>query len=286
MSRPVGRHARVPDWLRPLSWWVGRRFRWWHHALRSATAKPHPRPIFVLGNQKSGTSAIAGLLARRCGLSVSLDMLQETYFPTFHRVPGGDLSFERYRRINRWEFSHEVVKEPNLTLLYPWLREAYPDSSMVFVVRDPRDNIRSLLNRLSIPGDLERLEERHKGEMNAGWELVLDGRWLGIEGEHFVDQLAARWVYCAQVYRDHAAVMHLSRYEDFEADKLGELDRLAGLLGLEMVHDVRDDLHRSFQPPGDRGVGWRDFFGETNLARIETICGEAMQTLGYEPSSG
>jgi hypothetical protein len=285
VSRPVGRHARVPDWLRPVSWWLGRRFRWWHHALRSAAARVHPRPIFVLGNQKSGTSAIAGLLARGCGLSVSLDMLQETYFPTFHRVPAGEQSFERYVRINRWEFSHAVVKEPNLTILYPWLAEAFPESPVVYVVRDPRDNIRSLLNAISVPGDLEKLEERHRGEMNAGWELVLDGRWLGIEGEHFIDALAARWVYCARVYRDNADSMHLCRYEDFEADKLGELDRLAELLGLRMVNDVTADLQRPFQPPGDRSVGWHDFFGPANLARIESICGEAMPSLGYELSS-
>jgi hypothetical protein len=68
-------------------------------------------------------------------------------------VHGGTLSFERYVRMNRWEFSHAVVKEPNLTLLCPQLAEAFPGSPVIFIMRDPREHIRSLLNNLRIAGD-------------------------------------------------------------------------------------------------------------------------------------
>ncbi len=282
MSRPGGVHQRVPGELWRFTFGAGRIYRRVEHALRSVLARENPRPVFVLGNQKSGTTAIAALLGRACGLSVSLDMLQETNFPCFHRVIEGKLSFERYRRRNRFEFSHEIVKEPNLTLLYPFLAEAFPGSEMVFVVRDPRDNIRSQLNRLQIPGDLPGLEAAYRQRLNAGWKLVVDGRWLGIEGDHYVDQLAGRWLHCVRIYRQAADRMRLVRYEDFMADKLGELGRLAADLELPVIEDVRDALDRDFQPRGQRGADWRDFFGAENLARIEKICAEEMDSLGYD----
>ena len=285
MRRGVDHHRRVPALLRPFSRAVGRQFRFLQHRTRSALAKVNPEPVFVLGNQKSGTSAIAGLLARACGLSVSLDMLQETRRPIYPRVVSGELSFDDYVRIHRFEFSLDVVKEPNLTLLYPQIVKRFSASPAVFVLRDPRDNIRSLLNSLAIPGDLASLESRHKGRVNAGWELVLDGRWLGIEGEHYIEQLAGRWCYCANVYRENAAILLLSRYEDFVADKLGELRRLADALGLAVVADVSGELERAFQPAGNRDVTWETFFGADNLATIERVCGDSMEGLGY-PRSG
>ena len=274
-------HGRVPAPLKPFASEVGRRFRFAQHRVRSSRASLHEKPIFVLGNQKSGTSAIAGLLGRACGLTASLDMRLEGTRPLFHRVVAGAVPFERYMRVNRWEFSHAIVKEPNLTLLHPQIVAAFPDSPVVFVVRDPRDNIRSVLNRLAIPGDLARLEERHRAEVNAGWALVLDGHWLGLEGEHYIEQLAARWVHCARVYLENVQRMHLCRYEDFMADKLEALRALARPLGLAMVNDVRDELDRPFQPSGDRSVDPADFFGVENLARIESICEREMSALGY-----
>ena len=120
--------------------------------------------------------------------------------------------------------------------------------------------------------------------MNPGWELVLDGRWLGIEGDHWVEQLAGRWVHCANVYRASPESFVLCRYEDFVADKLGELRRLATAVGQEVVADVSAELDVAFQPSGDRNVGWLEFFGEENLARIERVCGETRAALGYPPA--
>ena len=280
MNPPVDHHARIPASLRPLSRFAGRWARRAQHAIRNAVARVHPRPVFVLGNQKSGTSAIAALLGRACGLSVSIDMLLEIERPHFQQVHAGTLSFERYVQLNRWEFSHEIVKEPNLTLLHPWLVEAFPESPIVFVLRDPRDHIRSLLNNIDIPGDLAELGPALRARLNPTWRLVLDGRWLGIEGDHYIEQLAGRWARCARIYLDQPDGMRLVRYEAFQADKQGEIRRLASALGIPVVRDIDDALDRPFQRPGDRGADWTRFFGE-NLSRIPAVCGEEMRALGY-----
>lgn len=280
MSPRRDRHLLLPAPLRPLTRALGKRYRRLQHAIRNLGASPHPRPIFVLGNQKAGTSAIAALLARACGLSGSIDMLMEVDRPLFQRVHAGELAFERYLRRNRWEFSHAVVKEPNLTFLYPQLVRAFPTSPVVFVVRDPRDNLRSLLGSLGLPGDAAALDPGAWSRLSRGWRLVLDSRWLGIPGDHYIEQLAGRWLRCVQIYRENADAMLRCRYEDFHGDKLGELRRLADALGLPVVADVSAHLDEPFQPSGGRETGWREFFGN-NLARIESICGDEMAALGY-----
>ncbi len=238
--------------------------------------------MFVLGHQKSGTSIIAALLGKLSGREVTLDLLREVWRPTFHRIPGDDTwSFDDYVRRNRLGFSRPIVKEPNLTFFYPELRDRFPDSRFAFVVRDPRDNVRSLLDALEVPGDLARLEERHKHRFNPGWELVFDSSWLGLPGEHWIDRLAHRWNLCCDVYLENAERLALCRYEDFAADKYGEIRRLAGRLGLAEKNDIEHELDVQYQTRGDRSVRWIDFFGEENLARIESICAERMQRLGY-----
>ena len=76
--------------------------------------------------------------------------------------------------------------------------------------------------------------------------------------------------------------------KDFLVDKLGFLRALAVELGLPVRHDVAGRIDVDFQPRGNRGAKWDDFFGARNLARIERICAEGMGSLGYRrhPDSG
>jgi hypothetical protein len=279
-------HERVPEPFKPLSRSVGRVFRDLEHRARCALARANPHPVFVLGNQKSGTTAIAELLARMCELSIAVDLRREILRPTYPRVVTGEMSFSRYLRLNRWEFSHDIVKEPNLTLLYPQLAAHFPEMRCALVLRDPRDNLRSLLNRVGIPGDLPELAASRIAAVDPGWDLVLDGRWLGLAGDHYIEQLAARWNLCADVHLANAERVVALRYEDFVTDKVGAIRGLARSLALTPRRDIADQVDIQFQSRGDRGVAWPAFFGEENLARIERVCGERMRALGYPRSSG
>ncbi len=255
--------------------------------IKIITARVNSRPIFVLGNQKSGTTAISELLGEMVGLSVSRDLRKELGNPSFHLVHKGDLSLSEFIEINKLDFTRDIIKEPNLTLLYQYLLEYFPESKFVFVLRDPRDNIRSILNRLRIPGNLFQLNQKHRQEITPAWDLIMDSRWLGLEGENYIEMLAARWNLIVNVYLENQERIFLIRYEEFLKDKIGELEVLAQKLKLLPVNDITDKLDFQFQSYGNRSlskVKWIDFFGKDNLARIEHICGERMILLGYSLS--
>ena len=278
-------HDFVPAPLRPATILAGRAWRDIVYRGMNRISRLNPRPLFVLGNQKSGTTAIAALLAEATGRSVTLDLTREVWTPTFQRIPSGGLSFPEFVDRNRWGFSRDFVKEPNLTLFYPELVEAFPEATFVFVLRDPRDNIRSLLNRLQLPGDREALPESAWSTDNPlstpGWGFVYDGGWRGIPGEHYIDRLAHRWRVCFEVYRANPARMLLCRYEDFVADKQGTITGLAEALGYSVVSDLGGRLDYPFQPGGDKSAVWAEFFGLENQSRIEAICAEGMQAMNY-----
>ncbi len=240
-------------------------------------------PTFVLGNQRSGTSAIAVLLAEMTGLSVSKDLTREyrANNPTYARVRRGELPFSEFINNNKLDFSRDIIKEPHLTVFYQELTQHFPQSRFAFVLRDPRDNIRSILNRLRIPGHLPCLNRVHQVEINPAWELVINGRWLGLKGENYIEMLAERWNLMVDIYLENASQMIPVRYEHFLKDKPGEIARLARSLDLAQLNDVSDKVDIQFQVPGDKNVRWLDFFGHANLARIEDISSERMKLLDY-----
>jgi hypothetical protein len=254
-------------------------------AVTGLFAKPNPAPIFVLGHQKSGTSAVAALLGEMSASSTTIDLRNEDRWPTYPRVSAGEMPFERLVRRNRLDFSRQIVKEPNLTFFYSQLSERFPRARFAMVVRDPRDNLRSVLDRLGLPGDREQIPVERERALRRGWRLMLEPAWLGLEGGSYVDVLAQRWNRCADVYLERKDEIALLRYEDFRADKRGALEALAAELGLECRNDVGDQLDRQFQPAGDRTVAPADFFGSRNLERIESACAGRMEKLGYEPFS-
>lgn len=240
-------------------------------------------PVYVLGNQKSGTSAIAALLARACGLSYDIDI-------GGFRVPEYEAIFQNPARLPELigkraaiEFSKDLVKEPGLTFLLPEIRRLHPRSRHVFVIRDPRANIRSMLNRLQVPGDLPEIVADDFPEISPMWHAILFNRWVGDPARelNYVGRAAERWRIAAELYLASGPETQLIRYEDFRADKLAAIGDLATRLGLEVHHDITPYLDVQYQVAGKRVSDYESFFGPDNLAIIMQECGAAMNQLGY-----
>jgi hypothetical protein len=242
----------------------------------------NPAPVIVLGNEKSGTTAIAALLAEHADRSVTLD-IPALFGRRAEPLLSGERDFDRALRGLRFEFSRDVIKEPTLTWLYPQLRRSLPEARFVLIVRDPRSNVRSILNRVGLPGDLQRLTRDQRASIPRNWRWHFDRPdLLGLAPGGYVELAAARWNRAADTHLHDPDEVGLVRYEDFLADKAGFIAALAERVGLPHRRDVSAVVDRQFQSRGDRAVSWEAFFGEQNLAAIERTCEARMDELGYE----
>lgn len=251
---------------------------------RNRTARINQRPLIFLGKGKSGTTAIAALFAEATGQSVALD-IPALFVDGLRPILTCRSHLRDVIGRERIAFSKDILKQPTLTWVYPQLRECFPASRYVFILRDPRDNIRSLFNRMRIPGNLDDLSAEQRANIDAGWRWHFqEPHLLGLAGADYIELSAERWNRAADVYLENSSEITLIRYEDFMADRMGSIHALAGQLGFPVINDIRASLDREFQPRGrDRGGDPGEFFGERNLAKIVEICGPRMRQLGYDP---
>jgi hypothetical protein len=246
--------------------------------LRALAARPNPHPLFVFGNQKSGTSAVAGLLAAATQKSVTLDFAGATE-PYIGRLLRHETSLGEFVRANAWAFSADIVKEPNLTFAAPELMAHFGVARAVFVIRDPRDNIRSILDRLKLPGDLAALDP-DTIKANRTWRSQLAGHDLGLPKDHYIATMARRWLRAVEIFQSARAHFVPIRYDEFRTDRPASIVALAKTLGLNATIDIAPIADRDFQRRG-RSRSPLEFFGADNLSRIDAICGVTARLLGF-----
>lgn len=270
--------SRVVSTIRRLGYEAD---RWIREERVARRAEVHPSPSFILGMQKSGTSAIASLLSLRTGVPGAVDLAREWRRCTIVSASRSRRGFDRYVRRNAADFARRLVKEPGLTYIHEQLVRRWPDSSIAIVVREPVATIRSVLERLGIPGDRATIGDVELQGVPQSWRMVLDNRWLGVEADHYIDQLAERWCIAARLAIANRDQWSVVRYEDFVQDKIGVIDSLAGDFGFPIVADIGAFLDRPFQPRGLRRDP-AEVFG-SNLQRITERTDALVRELGYQP---
>lgn len=247
-------------------------------------SKINEEPVFILGNHKSGTTAIAALLAEATNYSVTLDLTRAIPDSALQlRLIYGLQCFNNFLDEYRLEFSRAIIKEPVLTIFYNELREFFPKAKFVYIVRDPRDNIRSILNRLLIPGNLKNIDIFSYPEIQKTlvWSLAFDTSWLGIPSSGYIDALSKKWnIFCDAYEEDHILI----KYEDFKNDKEDRIHNLAESLNIKVVKSIADKVDVQYQRKGNNISTWEEFYGKDNLALIERNCMEYMKKFNYSPT--
>ena len=246
---------------------------------RNRSARISENPIFVLGNQKSGTSAIAHLLADFGGLSKTID-IPPLWKTDVFKIINGKVDFKHIVKRHRFYFSTDLIKEPNLTFFSDKLIKTFPQAKYLFLIRDPRDNIRSHLNRMKIPGHFDQLPDDFIAS-DMGRIVMNAITWGGVETENYICALAHKWNRAVDNYLFNRDQIILVKYEDFLLDKYGFIEKLANQLHVTIKSDIIDKLDLQYQPRGDHSVSWEKFFGAENLMRIEQICGSRMKEFDY-----
>lgn len=242
-------------------------------------------PIIILGNQKTGSTAIAALLSQATENAVTLDLqsaIQDVGWQLCVKYGVTDFNDIAYKY--KKDFSRKIIKEPSLTYFYQELTDLFPKAKFVFIQRNPYQNIRSILNRLRIPGDLRTIEYDDWSELRRIpiWRLTMDSSWLGRPKGNYIEGMAHRWDIAAKTYLDSRSNFMLVRYEDFLRDKKFAIESLASKLNLKIYRNIDAAVDFQYQPKGYAEVPISEFFGSENLAIIKNICSESANKLGYK----
>ena len=243
-----------------------------------------PRPaVFVSGMPKSGTTAILRLMGLASGQSAVNDPFYKLDLQGIRfrdALFSGQIELAELMRRYPRVFRGRLVKDPNLVFFHEHLSATYPAASWVFTIRDPRDNIRSILSRLQLPGQVEAMQPL-LSRIPDTWRRVLDGRSPDSGGNTPIEALARRWARMAESMHQAGASIVLSRYEDFLRDKSAHIAALCRAVDLDPKHSILEHADTQFQPKGDRRAVWSEFFGPTELQAIEEICDPWLATYGY-----
>jgi hypothetical protein len=125
------------------------------------------------------------------------------------------------------ENGYLAIKEPNGSIGAPLLAEAFPESRMILLVRDPRDVVSSAL------------AAQRKGSWGEGWRTNGGGDSLA---DTDPDEFARQWanMYAVslgnarEAYEKHEGPKAVVRYEDLRTNTLQTMRRLYSTLGILM----------------------------------------------------
>ncbi len=266
------------------------------------------RPIFIVGAPRSGTSILFSALRSSGALAHWPGEAHEVWEADHHPalrdwgsnvLTGGDVDRATAERIRKEFFlvtgsrKRLIDKTPRNVLRVPFIERIFPDARVVFLTRDGRDNVNSLINAWRSPRyRTYRLPQRHAipGVDSEWWKFVLYPGWRDdLKGP--VEKVAARqWVASNESVLDAEAQSQPERwtrvrYEDLVDTPVPEVERLLRFLDLPVEDDVvakAQGLHDTpinVVTPPERGK-WR----RENPKEIESILpliSPTMERLGY-----
>jgi hypothetical protein len=134
-----------------------------------------------------------------------------------------------YAHPRRGAGEYLVVKEPNGSLGAPLLMKALPESRMIFLIRDPRDILSSMLDGARQGGWMYERKENEDWKRRAAADNNPD---------NFVRNRSRKYLQHAgsaqRAYDAHRGPKVLVRYEELRADTLGTMKRIYSNLGIEV----------------------------------------------------
>lgn len=231
----------------------------WETYLRTM-AKPNKDALWIFGVQKAGTSAIAGLLAHRADKTVTIDT-KMLWDPYYSQLKSDHLSLAKHIKKNPFDFSKDIIKEPTASILIDKIDACFKMNQFVFIYRNPHDVIRSILNRLKLPGNQQDINIE---AVHENWRIHFNN------GANYIDSLIDLWisVYAQSNYIDDKRCIFV-KYENFLKDKEIFIDTLCDKLNFKKVQDTTHLLDYNFQPKGNPEVNLINFFGQHNYDLIE-----------------
>jgi hypothetical protein len=268
------------------------------------------RPVFIIGAPRSGTSMLFSILRRSRDLTSWLtgeshEVWERDFHPALtgwksNALQADEPNVAAAQRIRRSFFlaagsrKRFIDKTPRNALRVGFIDALFPDAQFVFLTRDGRENVNSLINAWRT----ERyrtyaLERPHSipGVAPSWWKFTLYEGWK-------LDTSGPLEVVCAKQWAhsyDHALAslqgIDSSRwlkvaYEDIVDDPVAASRDVTSFLGLEFEDSVRSQAElsrtnpRNTVTPPERGKWRRE--NPREIEAIVPLIASTMRALGYD----
>lgn len=266
------------------------------------------RPVFIIGAPRSGTSLLYAILRRSSHLKhwpgESHEIWEADYHPALrgwssNALAAEDLTPEAAARIRRGFFlvtgrKHRLLdKTPRNALRVPFVDALFPDARYVYLQRDGRENVNSLINAWRTPRyRTYELPEPHSipGVQPRWWKFVLYPGWRDDTAGPLEVVAAKQWA----ISNDHALAASKEigldrwvevRYEDLIEAPEREVARILEFLELPFEPAVRAAAAATATTPintvtpPERGKWRRE--NPAEIAAVLPLLRPTMEALGY-----
>jgi hypothetical protein len=265
-------------------------------------------PVFVIGAPRSGTSLLYYILRASSRLAHWPGEAHEVWEADHHPALRGwrsnsldasDVTDETAARIRRSFFlvtgsrRSLIDKTPRNALRVPFVDALFPDARYVYLQRDGRDNVNSLINAWRTPRyRTYLLPEPHAipGVDPRWWKFVLYEGWREDRRGPLEVVCARQWIACNEAALDAATSIGperwwRTRYEDLVDDPETEIAKIVDFLGLPYAREIEERAAAvkttpiNVVTPPEAGK-WR----RENPAEIEAVMPlirPTMERLGY-----
>jgi hypothetical protein len=225
--------------------------------------------FLLVGSESSGTTAIANLLFLEIPSIRFLDEGDHQWvWEAYQSI------FQKKRRIRDYPRLQlfDAIKVPGFASIIDEFRKGFPNSEVIYVVRDPRDFINSAIKTWKV---------KNVGELSTiSWSKE---NWLNIPNKDPIERLSIRWKKYINLAMDQDDIIFV-RYEDFCEDKVETIKNLSSQIGLPFNEDRTKRIcdkqlcHtsvRNYNPQGPGG--WkRGILVNEHIKKIEKICEKEM----------
>jgi hypothetical protein len=219
------------------------------------------RPVFIVSSPRSGSTLLFETLAQAPGVcttgreSHALIEGIPALDPALHGFPSNRLdavaatapSAETLRQHFLAELRDRdghpattrplrmLEKTPKNALRVPFLAQVFPEAQFVYLYRDPRQTLSSMIEAWQ-SGRFRTYSEL-PGWTGLPWSLLLVPGWRALIGRPLQEIVAAQWDITMRMLLDDldalpAGSCHVARYDSFLVNPAGEVGRLCSALDL------------------------------------------------------
>jgi hypothetical protein len=266
-------------------------------------------PIFIVGAPRSGTSLLFKVLSASTRVASwpgeAHEVWERDYHPALrawrsNALDATDLTEENAARIKRTFYlvsggrRHLLDKTPRNSLRIGFIDALFPDARYVFLQRDGRDNVNSLINAWRTPRyRTYRLPEPHSipGVPDPNWwKFVLYPGWESDRSGPLEVVCAKQWVHSNDALLDGLAEVPGKRwtsvrYEDFIARPVEEIGSVMEFLQLPYEARVRALAARTKDTPVNivTPPAPNKWMSENprEIEAVTTLLGDTATRLGY-----